>query len=110
VKRIRRGAEFGETRVDGAAPLGPDEPDPTRQDLKQLGFAVFLFEFVILGLALGTRAFFGTQTALWVGLGLGAFILAAFALITAASLLVAGVAGVLARRASSQRKDRAPGR
>ena len=75
------------------------EPNPTWYDLKQLAFAVLLFELVIAALAVATRAFFGVRTAIWVGLGIGAVVLAAFVLITLIGVLTHATAAFLARRA-----------
>ena len=59
----------------------PDEdtrPNATVYDLKHLAFAVGLFELVVAGLAVATRAFFGVRTAVWVGIGIGVLVLVAF--------------------------------
>ena len=82
------------------------EPNATAYDLKQLAFAVFLFELVVAGLAFATRAFFGVRTALWVGLGIGALVLAAFIGITLFSVLTHNLATWLSRRETRARRDR----
>jgi hypothetical protein len=81
-------------------------PSATAYDLKQLAFAVFLFELVIAALTLATRAFFGVRTAVWVGLGLGTLVLVAFALISLFGILTHTVAAFLARRETRSRRDR----
>ena len=83
-----------------------NEPNATAYDLKQLAFAVLLFELVVAALAFATRAFFGVRTALWVGLGIGALVLVAFALISLFGVLVHTVAAVFARRGTRARRDR----
>jgi nitrate reductase gamma subunit len=82
------------------------EPNATWYDLKQLAFAVFLFELVIAALALATRAFFGIRTALWVGLGIGTLVLVAFALVSAVGVLTSIAAAMLARRETRRGRDR----
>lgn len=74
------------------------EPNATWYDVKQLGFAVLLFELVVAALAVATRTFFGVRTALWVGLGIGAVVLLAFVFISVLGLLTHTVGDVLARR------------
>jgi hypothetical protein len=81
-------------------------PSATSYDLKQLAFAVLLFELVIAALALGTHAFFGIRTALWVGLGIGTLVLVAFALISLFGLLTHTVVAFLAWRETRAREDR----
>ena len=39
------------------------EPNATAYDLRQLAFAVLLFEVVVAALAFATRFFFGVKTA-----------------------------------------------
>ena len=82
------------------------EPNATWQDLKQLAFAVFLLELVVAALALATRTFFGARTALWVGFGIGALVLVAFALISIVGVLIHSVAAFLARREMRRPRDR----
>lgn len=82
------------------------EPNATAYDLKQLAFAVLLFELVVAALAFATRFFFGVKTALWVGLGIGALVLVAFALISLFGVVVHSIAAFLARRETSGRRDR----
>jgi hypothetical protein len=79
-------------------------PNATVHDLKQLAFALLLFELVIAALAVATRTFFGVHTALWVGLGIGFVVLVAFALITLFGVLTHAVAGFVARRATRARR------
>jgi hypothetical protein len=81
------------------------EPNATWYDLKQLAFAVVLFELVIAALAFATRAFFGARTALWVGLGIGIIVLVAFALIVAFGVLTHALGAFLARRATGGHRD-----
>lgn len=88
------------------APTWEHEPNATAYDLKQLAFAVFLFELVVAGLAFATRAFFGIRTALWVGLGIGALVLAAFIAISLFGVLTHTLATWLARRETRGRRDR----
>ena len=78
------------------------EPNATWYDLKQLVFALVLFELVVAALAIGTRAFFGVGIALWVGLGIGALVLAAFVLVTLFGVLTHAVAAYLVRRGPSR--------
>jgi hypothetical protein len=78
----------------------------TWYDLKQLAFAVLLFELVIAALTLATRAFFGVRTAVWVGLGIGTLVLVAFALISLLGIVTHAVAAFLARREMRSRRDR----
>ena len=82
------------------------EPNATWYDLKQLGFAVLLFEIVIAALAVATRAFFGVRTAVWVGLGIGILVLVAFVLISVVGILSHTVAALLARRETRRTRDR----
>lgn len=82
-----------------------DEPNATAYDLKQLAFAVLLFELVIAALTVATRAFFGVRTAVWVGLVIGAFVLVAFAVISLFGIFTHTIATFLARRASRARRD-----
>jgi hypothetical protein len=82
------------------------EPNATAYDLKQLAFAVLLFELVVVALAFATRAFFGVRTALRVGLGIGALVLVAFALISLFGVLTHTLAAFLARRETRERRDR----
>ena len=82
------------------------EPNATWYDLKQLAFAVLLFELVVAGLALATRFFFGVRTALWVGFGIGTLVLLAFALISIVGVVTHAVAGFLSRRETRRRKHR----
>jgi hypothetical protein len=82
------------------------EPNATWYDLKQLAFAVLLFELVVAALALATRAFFGVRTALWVGLGIGALVLVAFALISVLGVITHSVATFLARSETRRSKGR----
>jgi hypothetical protein len=81
------------------------EPNATWQDLKQLAFAVLLLELVVAALALATRTFFGVRTALWVGFGIGALVLVAFALISIVGVLSHTVAAFLARREIRRPRD-----
>lgn len=83
-----------------------NEPSATAYDLKQLAFAVLLFELVIAALAVATRVFFGVRTAVWVGLSIGAFVLMAFAVISLFGLFTHAIAAFLARRESRDRGDR----
>ena len=46
----------------------------TFYDLRQLAFAVLLFELVIAALTIATRACFGVRTAVWVGFGIGVLV------------------------------------
>jgi hypothetical protein len=73
-------------------------PSATSYDLKQLAFAVLLFELVVAALTVATRAYFGVRTAVWVGLGIGILVLLAFALIALFGVLTHTVAAFLARR------------
>lgn len=82
------------------------EPNATWYDLKQLAFAVLLFELVVAALALATRAFFGVHTALWVGFGIGTLVLFAFALISVVGVLTHTVSALLARREQRRRRHR----
>ena len=82
------------------------EPNATAYDLKQLAFAVLLFELVVAALAFATRFFFGVKTALWVGLRIGALVLVAFALISIFGVLAHSVAALLARRETRARRGR----
>ena len=79
-------------------------PSATLYDLRQLAFAVLLFELVIAALTIATRAFFGVRTAVWVGFGIGVLVLVAFALIALLGALTHTVAGFLARREARARK------
>jgi hypothetical protein len=81
-------------------------PSATSYDLRQLAFAVLLFELVIAALTIATRAFFGVRTAVWVGFGIGVLVLVAFALIALFSALTYAVAAFLARREARARRDR----
>jgi hypothetical protein len=81
-------------------------PSPTSYELKQLAFAVLLFELVIAALTIATRAFFGIRTAVWVGVGIGVLVLVAFALIVLFGAFTHIVAGFLARRETRARRDR----
>ena len=81
-------------------------PNATVYDLKQLAFAVFLFELVIAALTVATRAFFGIRTAVWVGLGIGVVVLVAFVLITLFGILTHTLAAYLARRETRVPRDR----
>lgn len=74
------------------------EASATSYDLKQLAFAVLLFELVIAALTIATRAFFGVRTAVWVGVGIGILVLLAFALIALFGVFTHTVATFLARR------------
>jgi hypothetical protein len=85
------------------------EPNATAYDLKQLAFAVFLFELVVAALAFATRAFFGVRTALWVGLGIGALVLAAFIAISLFGVLMHTLATWLARHETRARRNRSAG-
>lgn len=58
------------------------------RDVKQLIWAVLLLWVIIAGLSFWSRSYFGNRTALWVGVGLAAFVAVAFALIAAAGALV----------------------
>jgi hypothetical protein len=80
------------------------EPNATWYDLKQLAFAVLLFELVVAALAVATRAFFGLGTALWVGLGIGTLVLVAFVLISVVGILTHTIAAFLARRETRRRR------
>jgi hypothetical protein len=73
-------------------------PSATWYDLRQLAFALVLFELVIAALAIGTRAFFGVGVALWVGIGIGALVLAAFVLVSLFGALSHTIANFMARR------------
>jgi hypothetical protein len=81
-------------------------PNATVYDLKQLAFAVFLFELVIAALTVATHAFFGIRTAVWVGLGIGLVVLVAFVLITLLGVFTHVVAAFFARRETRTRRDR----
>ena len=81
-------------------------PTATSYELKQLAFAVLLFELVIAALTVATRAFFGVRTAVWVGLGIGTLVFVAFALIALFGVLTHAVAAFLARRETRSRRDR----
>jgi hypothetical protein len=81
-----------------------NEPNATSYDLKQLAFAVVLFELVVAALAFATRAFFGARTALWVGLGIGGLVLVTFALITTFGVLTHVLATFLSRREAQHRE------
>ena len=85
---------------------GDTRPNATVYDLKQLAFAVFLFELVIAALTVATRAFFGIRTAVWVGLGIGIVVLVAFVLITLFGVFTHAVAAFFAWRESRTRRDR----
>jgi hypothetical protein len=89
---------------DGRTRWG-SEPNATWYDLKQLAFAVVLFELVVAALAFATRAFFGARTALWIGLGIGTVVLLAFVLIVAFSVLSHTVATFLGSREKGQRRE-----
>lgn len=80
-------------------------PNATVYDLKQLAFAVLLFELVIAALTVATRAFFGIRTAMWVGLGIGVVVLVAFVLITLFGIFTHTLAAFLARRETRPRRD-----
>ena len=82
-----------------------ESPDPTWADVKQLGWGLLLLWGLIALLAALARHYFGGRTALWVGLGLGALVTAAFVLVTAGSLLVSYGAEWM-----HQRQDRRRGR
>jgi hypothetical protein len=82
------------------------ERNATLADLGHLAWAVLLFELVVAGLAHWARGFLGPGVALWVGLGLGALVLAAFLLITGASLIASHVAGFLEQRRRDRDRDR----
>jgi hypothetical protein len=88
-----------------AVPTDPSlhEPNPTLQDLKRLLWAVALIELVIAGLALLTRAYFGARLAMFVGLGIGGLVLAAFVLVVGFSLGATAVEELVGRRA--RRRD-----
>ena len=88
------------------ASSGPTEPSATFYDLKQLAFAVLLFELVIAALTIATRAFFGVRTAVWVGVGIGTLVFLAFVFIVLFGVLTHTVASFLARRATRARRDR----
>jgi len=81
-------------------------PNATVYDLKQLAFAVFLFELVIAALTVATRAFFGMRTAVWVGLGIGLIVFVAFVLITLLGVFTHAVVAFFARRQTRTRRDR----
>jgi hypothetical protein len=74
------------------------QPSATWYDLRQLAYALVLFELVIAALAIGTRAFFGVGIALWVGVGIGALVLAAFVLVSLFGVLSHTIARFMARR------------
>jgi hypothetical protein len=76
----------------------PREPNATLQDLKRLLWAVFLIELCVAGLALLARPFFGARPALFVGLGIGGLVLAAFVLVVAFSFGASAVEEWLAGR------------
>jgi hypothetical protein len=82
------------------------EPNATWYDLKQLGFAVLLFELVVAALAYATRVFFGVRTALWVGFGIGTLVLVAFVLIALFGVFTHTIAAFLARREMRRRQNR----
>ena len=81
-------------------------PNATVYDLKQLAFAVLLFELVIAALTVATRAFFGIRTAVWVGVAIGLVVLVAFVLITLFGVLTHAVAAFFTRRETRTRRDR----
>ena len=83
-----------------------EPPSPTRADLRQLGWCLLLVYAVIALLAFLSRDYFGPRTALLVGLGLAAFVTAAFALITAVGLLASYGADAAERR--RRRRARRP--
>jgi hypothetical protein len=85
-------------RTPTQQPEWDTRPNATVYDLKQLAFAVFLFELVIAALTVATRAFFGVRTAVWVGLGIGVVVLVAFVLITLFGIFTHAIAAFLARR------------
>ena len=93
-------------RTPTQQPLWDEGPSPTSYELRQLAFAVLLFELVIAALTIATRAFFGVQTAVWVGLGIGLLVLAAFALVLLFGGFAHIVAAFLARRETRARGDR----
>ena len=93
-------------RTPTQQPSGDTRPNATVYDLKQLAFAVLLFELVIAGLTVATRAFFGIRTAVWVGLGIGGVVLVAFVLITLLGIFTYAIAGFFARREARARRDR----
>ena len=93
-------------RTPTQAPERDTRPNATVYDLKQLAFAVLLFEFVVAALAVATRAFFGIRTAVWVGLGIGVVILVAFLLITLVGIVTHTLSALLARRETRPRRDR----
>jgi hypothetical protein len=93
-------------RTPTQEPEWDTRPNATVYDLKQLAFAVLLFELVIAALTVATRAFFGIRTALWVGLGIGVVVLVAFVLITLFGIFTHTLAAFLARRETRARRDR----
>jgi hypothetical protein len=93
-------------RTPTQQPHWDTRPNATVYDLKQLAFAVLLFELVIAALTVATRAFFGIRTAVWVGLGIGVVVLVAFVLITLFGVVTHTVTAFLARRETRARRDR----
>jgi hypothetical protein len=97
-------SSFAKEDVQGEPDWGTG-PSATSYDLKQLAFAVLLFELVIAALTVATRAFFGVRTAVWVGLGIGTLVLVAFALAMLFGVLTHTVAAFLARGETRARRD-----
>ena len=93
-------------RTPTQQPERDTRPNATVYDVKQLAFAVLLFELVIAALTVATRAFFGIRTAVWVGLGIGVVVLVAFVLITLFGILTHTLAAYLARRETRVPRDR----
>jgi hypothetical protein len=93
-------------RTPTQQPHWDTRPNATLYDLKQLAFAVLLFELVIAALTVATRGFFGIRTALWVGLGIGIVVLIAFALIAVLGVFTHTLTAFLARRETRARRDR----
>jgi hypothetical protein len=73
------------------------QPNATWTDLKQLGWALLLlYAFIAVAAAL-SRSYCGGRTAFWVAIGLAAFVTAALALVTGASLAISYAAQGLSR-------------
>ena len=78
------------------------DSDETRADLKQIGWALLLVYPFIAVTAYFARVLIGERAAVWLFVGLAAFVTIAFALVIAFSLLASyaeGSAGWFNRRA-----------